>query len=178
MALREEVLALEAAGIKCVQVDEPAVREGLPLKKSDWSSYLDWAVKSFRMATSKVKPETQIHTHMCYCEFQDIIQSILDLDADVISIETSRSHGEMIAVFEKFKYSKGIGLGVYDIHSPRIPLKEEILDILNRGLKVVDSKLFWVNPDCGLKTRNEDQTVSALRNMVEAAIEVRTRLNN
>ncbi|XP_053205247.1 5-methyltetrahydropteroyltriglutamate--homocysteine methyltransferase-like isoform X2 [Panonychus citri] len=176
LALRDEVLALEAAGIKLVQVDEPAVREGLPLKKSDWSDYLDWAVKSFRLATCKVKPETQIHTHMCYCEFQDIIQSILDLDADVISIETSRSHGEMIAVFEKFRYSKGIGLGVYDIHSPRIPSKEEMSDILNRGLKVVDPKLFWVNPDCGLKTRNEGETVAALKNMVEAAKEVRTRL--
>ncbi|XP_015788983.1 uncharacterized protein LOC107365926 [Tetranychus urticae] len=176
LALRDEVLALEAAGINLVQVDEPAVREGLPLKKIDWSDYLDWAVKSFRLATCKVKPETQIHTHMCYCEFQDIIQSILDLDADVISIETSRSHGEMISAFEKFKYSKGIGLGVYDIHSPRIPSKEEMSDVLTRGLKVVDTKLFWVNPDCGLKTRTEDQTIAALKNMVEAAKEVRERL--
>ena len=172
-ALRQEVFALEQAGIRIIQVDEPAVREGLPLKKRDWNEYLDWAVKAFRCATCKVEPQTQIHTHMCYCEFQDIIEKIVDLDADVISIETSRSHGEMITAFEKYKYSKGIGLGVYDIHSPRVPSKEEIIDIIVRAIKVVDKNLFWVNPDCGLKTRGEHETIASLRNMVAATKHVR-----
>lgn len=172
MALREEVLALEKSGVGIIQMDEPAVREGLPLKESDWPEYLDWAVKGFKLSTCKVKPETQIHSHMCYSEFQDMIQSILDLDADVISIEASRSHGEMIETFEKFKYSKGIGLGVYDIHSPRIPLVQEMTETILRGLKVIDPKLFWINPDCGLKTRTDDQAIAALKNMVAAAREV------
>jgi len=172
-ALQKEILALEKAGINIIQVDEPAVREGLPLKKQDWDEYLNWAVKAFRCATYKVKPETQIHTHMCYGEFQDIIEKISDLDADVISIETSRSHGEIITYFEKYKYSKSIGLGVYDIHSPRIPSKEEIIEIISRAMKVVDKNLFWVNPDCGLKTRTEKETILSLQNMVAAAKHLR-----
>lgn len=176
LALREEVLALEKGGVGIIQIDEPAVREGLPLKESDWKDYLDWSVNSFKLSSAKVRPETQVHSHMCYSEFQDMIQSILDLDADVISIEASRSHGEMIEVFENFKYSKGIGLGVYDIHSPRIPSVDEMVETILRGLKVIDPRLFWVNPDCGLKTRTDEQTISALKNMVAAAREVKSRI--
>jgi len=167
-ALRNEVEALESAGIGMIQVDEPALREGLPLKAVDHEHYLDWAVKAFKMATCTVADVTQIHTHMCYCEFHDMIDSIRALDADVISIETSRSHGEMIHSFEENTYDLGIGLGVYDIHSPRVPPVEEMTDMIDRALKVLDPALFWINPDCGLKTRGRDETVDSLRNMVEA----------
>lgn len=169
LALRQEVEALEKAGIEMVQVDEPALREGLPIKKQDWQHYLDWSVRSFRLATATVKNTTQIHTHMCYCEFHDIIDSIRALDADVISIETSRSHGELLQSFEKDIYDQGIGLGVYDIHSPRVPTVEEMVHMINRSLLVLDPELFWINPDCGLKTRGSDETIASLRNMVEAA---------
>ncbi len=167
-ALRQEVEALEAAGIKVIQVDEPAVREGLPLKEEEQAGYLDWAVKSFRLTTCTVAPTTQIHTHMCYCEFHDMIQSIDDMDADVISIETSRSHGELIHSFETNTYSKGIGLGVYDIHSPRVPVVGEMSSMIDRALNVLDPSIFWINPDCGLKTRGKEETVASLKNMVEA----------
>lgn len=167
-ALRQEVEALEAAGIGMIQVDEPAVREGLPLKKEEQAAYLDWAVKAFRMTTCTVQDTTQIHTHMCYCEFHDMIDSIEAMDADVISIETSRSHGELIHSFELNTYKLGIGLGVYDIHSPRVPQVEEMTAMIGRALRVLDPKLFWINPDCGLKTRGTEETVAALRNMVEA----------
>ncbi|NHN28998.1 5-methyltetrahydropteroyltriglutamate--homocysteine S-methyltransferase [Paenibacillus agricola] len=166
--LRQEVEALEQAGIGMIQVDEPAVREGLPLKENEHANYLAWAVKAFRMTTCTVQDSTQIHTHMCYCEFHDMIDSIEAMDADVISIETSRSHGEMIHGFELNTYKLGIGLGVYDIHSPRVPAVEEMTDMIDRALKVLDPKLFWINPDCGLKTRGMDETVASLRNMVEA----------
>lgn len=175
LALREEVEALEAAGIGMIQVDEPAVREGLPLKREQWEPYLEWAVRAFRISTATVQDETQIHTHMCYCEFHDIIDSISDLDADVISIETSRSHGELIGSFEEDTYDKGIGLGVYDIHSPRLPAVEEMAAMIDRALRVLDPAQFWINPDCGLKTRKQDETVSALRNMVEATKLARER---
>ncbi|ANS73424.1 5-methyltetrahydropteroyltriglutamate--homocysteine methyltransferase [Paenibacillus yonginensis] len=168
LALREEVEALEAAGIGMIQVDEPALREGLPLKREQWPHYLDWAVKAFRLSTTTVKDETQIHTHMCYSEFNDIIEAISALDADVISIETSRSHGELIESFEKYTYDKGIGLGVYDIHSPRVPAVEEMTSMIDRALRVLKPSQFWINPDCGLKTRKDEETVLALRNMVEA----------
>lgn len=168
LALREEVEALEAAGIGMIQVDEPALREGLPLKREQWPRYLDWAVRAFRLATSTVKDETQIHTHMCYSEFHDIIEAIRALDADVISIETSRSRGELIASFEEHTYDKGIGLGVYDIHSPRVPSVEEMGEMIDRALRVLDPALFWINPDCGLKTRRDEETIAALRNMVRA----------
>lgn len=168
LALREEVEALEAAGIGMIQVDEPALREGLPLKREQWRDYLDWSVRAFRMSTATVKDETQIHTHMCYCEFHDIIDSIRALDADVISIETSRSHGELIGSFEEHTYDKGIGLGVYDIHSPRVPSVEEMSLMIDRALRVLDPAQFWINPDCGLKTRKNGETVASLRNMVEA----------
>lgn len=168
-ALRQEVEALEQAGIGMIQVDEPAVREGLPLKESEQDAYLAWAVKSFRIATCTVEPTTQIHTHMCYCEFHDMIDSIEAMDADVISIETSRSHGELIHSFEENTYKLGIGLGVYDIHSPRVPSVDEMSGMIDRALRVLDPKLFWINPDCGLKTRGTEETVASLRNMVEAA---------
>ncbi|ETT62404.1 5-methyltetrahydropteroyltriglutamate--homocysteine S-methyltransferase [Paenibacillus sp. FSL H8-0457] len=167
-ALRQEVEALEQAGIGMIQVDEPAVREGLPLKEEDQAEYLAWAVKAFRMTTCTVQPTTQIHTHMCYCEFHDMIDSIEAMDADVISIETSRSHGELIHSFEVNTYKLGIGLGVYDIHSPRVPRVEEMTSMIERALRVLDPKLFWINPDCGLKTRGKEETVASLRNMVQA----------
>ncbi|MFF2482476.1 5-methyltetrahydropteroyltriglutamate--homocysteine S-methyltransferase [Paenibacillus sp. NPDC058071] len=167
-ALRQEVEALEQAGIGMIQVDEPAVREGLPLKEKDQAEYLDWAVKAFRLTTCTVEDTTQIHTHMCYCEFHDMIDSIEAMDADVISIETSRSHGELIHSFEENTYELGIGLGVYDIHSPRVPAVDEMSNMIDRALRVLDPKLFWINPDCGLKTRGTDETVKSLRNMVEA----------
>ncbi|EXX87526.1 5-methyltetrahydropteroyltriglutamate--homocysteine methyltransferase [Paenibacillus darwinianus] len=167
-ALRQEVVALEQAGIGMIQVDEPAVREGLPLKEDEQADYLAWAVKAFRIATCTVQETTQIHTHMCYCEFHDMIDSIEAMDADVISIETSRSHGELIHSFELNTYKLGIGLGVYDIHSPRIPSVEEMTGMIERALRVLNAKLFWINPDCGLKTRGLEETVASLRNMVVA----------
>jgi 5-methyltetrahydropteroyltriglutamate--homocysteine methyltransferase len=173
LALRDEVEALEHAGIEMIQVDEPALREGLPLKREDWADYLNWAVLAFRISTASVKDSTQIHTHMCYCEFHDIIDSISDLDADVISIETSRSHGELIHSFEDHTYDKGIGLGVYDIHSPRVPSVEEMVSMIERALKVLDPALFWINPDWGLKTRGLEETVHSLNHMVQATQKVR-----
>ena len=155
LAIDEEVLALEEAGIKVIQVDEPALREGLPLRSEYHEQYLKDAVNSFKLATSSVHDETQIHTHMCYSQFGQIIHAIHDLDADVISIETSRSHGDLIKDFEDINYDLGIGLGVYDIHSPRIPTEAEITTAINRSLQQIDRSLFWVNPDCGLKTRKE-----------------------
>jgi 5-methyltetrahydropteroyltriglutamate--homocysteine methyltransferase len=157
-------------------VDEPAIREGLPLKRAEWDEYLEWTVHAFRLSTSSVKDTTQIHTHMCYSEFQDMIESIRALDADVISIETSRSHGELIETFETAVYDKGIGLGVYDIHSPRVPDVEEMTQMIDRALRVLPSSLFWVNPDCGLKTRDVPETIEALKNMVRAAEEARKNL--
>ena len=169
LALRHEVKALEEAGVEMIQVDEPAIREGLPLKGEDHEHYLNWAVKSFRIATNHVKDTTQIHTHMCYSEFNDMIDSISAMDADVISIETSRSHGELIVSFEEQEYDKGIGLGVYDIHSPRVPTVEEMTANIDRALRVLEPEQFWINPDCGLKTRGWQETEAALHNMVKAA---------
>lgn len=176
LALRKEVKALEEAGIQMIQVDEPALGEGLPLKKSAWENYLEWAVKAFRLTTSSVRTTTQIHTHMCYCEFHEFIDAIRDLDADVISIETSRSHGELVDVFTEHSYGQGIGLGVYDIHSPRVPSIDEIKNIIERGLQVLDPTLFWINPDCGLKTRDKAETIASLKNMVAATRLVRQAL--
>lgn len=175
LALRHEVTALEEAGIEMIQVDEPAIREGLPLKARDHEHYLNWAVKSFRIATNHVKDTTQVHTHMCYSEFNDMIGSISAMDADVISIETSRSHGELIVSFEEQEYDKGIGLGVYDIHSPRVPVVEEMTSAIERALRALDVQQFWINPDCGLKTRGWEETTAALRNMVKAAVLVREK---
>ncbi|EGQ1618445.1 5-methyltetrahydropteroyltriglutamate--homocysteine S-methyltransferase [Staphylococcus pseudintermedius] len=173
LAINEEVLALEKAGIQVIQVDEPALREGLPLRKEYHEDYLVKAVHSFKLATSSVTDETQIHTHMCYSQFGQIIHAIHDLDADVISIETSRSHGDLIKDFEDIDYDLGIGLGVYDIHSPRIPTEEEITTAIERGLQQIDRSLFWVNPDCGLKTRKEDEVKTALTVLVNSARKLR-----
>lgn len=173
LALRDEILALEENGIRIIQVDEPALREGLPLDPTKKEAYLEAAVYAFKLATSAVANDTQIHTHMCYSDFNEIIESISALDADVISIETSRSHGEIIEAFETNTYDKEIGLGVYDIHSPRVPSKEEIKHNIYRALQTIDLKQFWINPDCGLKTRQEKETIAALEVMVEAAKEIR-----
>lgn len=177
LALRDEVLDLERAGIKIIQIDEPAVREGLPLKKKDRLAYLEWAVKAFRLTHAPVKPETQIHTHMCYAEFQDIIEAIDAMDADVISIECSRSQGDIISTFEDYHYQKGIGLGVYDIHSPRVPSVEEMVTILHRCLKVLKPQQLWVNPDCGLKTRQWGEVIPSLQNMMAAAKVLREEMS-
>jgi 5-methyltetrahydropteroyltriglutamate--homocysteine methyltransferase len=169
LALRDEVVDLEAAGIRVIQIDEPAIREGLPLRKQDRQEYLDWAVNAFRISASGVQDDTQIHTHMCYSEFNDIIQSIADLDADVITIETSRSDGELLQAFEQFKYPNDIGPGVYDIHSPNIPEVPTMVNLLRRAARELPVERLWVNPDCGLKTRRWPETEAALARMVTAA---------
>jgi Methionine synthase II (cobalamin-independent) len=176
LALLEEVKDLENAGIKIIQIDEPAFREGAPLKKRDWPHYFNWAVKAFRLC-SKAKPQTQIHTHMCYSEFNEVIEYIYQMDFDVISIEASRSKGEILSAFENFKgWDRQIGIGVYDIHSPAIPDKDSIKQILERAMKVLPVELLWANPDCGLKTRRWEEVVPALKNMVECAEELRKEL--
>ena len=173
LALRAEVLDLEAAGIGVIQIDEPAFREGLPLRHVDHSAYLDWAVEAFRLASAGVKDETQIHTHMCYSEFNDIIESIAALDADAISIETSRSQMELLAAFVEFRYPADIGPGVWDIHSPRVPSVDEMEDLLRKALVVLTPEQLWVNPDCGLKTRRWEEVIPALENMVQASHRLR-----
>jgi 5-methyltetrahydropteroyltriglutamate--homocysteine methyltransferase len=173
LAIRDEVVDLEEAGIKIIQIDEPAIREGLPLRKNEWKNYFDWAVKAFRISASGVQDDTQIHTHMCYSEFNDMIEAIADMDADVITIETSRSQMELLDAFVKFNYPNEIGPGVYDIHSPRVPTQEEIHDLLQKALKVLPIQNIWVNPDCGLKTRGWDETTKALKNMVKATKQLR-----
>ena len=173
LAIRDEVLDLEAAGIRIVQIDEPALREGLPLRRAEWDGYLKWATDSFRLASSGVKDETQIHSHMCYSEFNDIIASIARMDADVISIEASRSHMELLDSFVDFQYPNEIGPGVYDIHSPRVPGDDEMVRLLRRASEVLDRGQLWVNPDCGLKTRGWAEVKPALANMVAAARELR-----
>lgn len=169
LALRDEVVDLEAAGIHVIQIDEPAIREGLPLRLKDRAAYLNWAVNAFRISASGVQDETQIHTHMCYSEFNDIIAAIADLDADVITIETSRSDGELLQAFEKFKYPNDIGPGVYDIHSPNVPEVQTMVNLLTRAAREIPVERLWVNPDCGLKTRHWPETEAALIRMVEAA---------
>ena len=173
LAIRDEVLALERAGIGIIQIDEPAIREGLPLRKSDRQSYLDWAIKAFRISASGVRDETQIHTHMCYSEFNDIIKHVAEMDADVITIETSRSQMELLEAFVDFKYPNEIGPGIYDIHSPRIPTIEEMKALLLKASGSIPARNLWVNPDCGLKTRKWPETKEALMNMVRAAAEIR-----
>lgn len=168
-AIRHEVIDLETAGAAVIQIDEAALREGLPLRRADWAGYLDWAVECFRIAASGVRDETQIHTHMCYSEFNDIIQSIGAMDADVISIETSRSKMELLDAFSDYRYPAEIGPGVYDIHSPRVPSVEEMSALLTAAAGKLPADRLWVNPDCGLKTRDWPETQAALRNMVEAA---------
>jgi 5-methyltetrahydropteroyltriglutamate--homocysteine methyltransferase len=173
LAIREEVLDLEEAGIKVIQIDEAALREGLPLRKSQWKNYLDWAVESFRITANGVKDETQVHTHMCYSEFNDIIEAIAQMDADVITIETSRSDMELLDVFDTFKYPNEIGPGVYDIHSPNIPTQDQMVSLMQKAAERIPAERLWVNPDCGLKTRQWLEVIPALRNMVEAARQLR-----
>ncbi|HVU55019.1 MAG TPA: 5-methyltetrahydropteroyltriglutamate--homocysteine S-methyltransferase [Puia sp.] len=177
LAIRDEVIDLEKAGIRIIQIDEPAIREGLPLRKANWASYLDWAVRAFRISAGGVADATQIHTHMCYSEFNDIIQSIADMDADVITIECSRSQMELLDAFAGFRYPNEIGPGVYDIHSPRVPSKEEMIALMEKARAVVPAEQLWVNPDCGLKTRAWPETKAALVAMVEAAQALRAAVN-
>ena len=176
LAIRDEVADLEQADIRIIQIDEPAFREGLPLKARDWARYLEWAVRVFKLSACTVRDDTQIHTHMCYSEFNDILSSISALDADVITIETSRSAMELLDGFGKFKYPNEIGPGVYDIHSPRVPTVDAMVKLLERACEVIPPERLWVNPDCGLKTRGWPETETALRNMVLAAQVMRQRL--
>lgn len=175
-ALREEVLELEAAGIRAIQIDEPALREGLPLRRSGREEYLRWAVEAFRVVSGGVRDETQIHTHMCYADFREILPAVAEMDADVLSIECSRSGMELLSAFREFGYPNGVGPGVYDVHSPRVPAVEEIEALLGRALEFVDAGRLWVNPDCGLKTRRWEEVEPALGALVEAARRVRKRL--
>lgn len=174
LAIRDEVCDLEKAGIHIIQIDEPAIREGLPLRKADWQEYLEWAIKAFRISSSGVTDETQIHTHMCYSEFNDIIESIAAMDADVITIECSRSQMELLDAFADFNYPNDIGPGVYDIHSPRVPSREEMVSLMNKAKAVIPAGQLWVNPDCGLKTRHWNETKKALVEMVNAARALRS----
>ena len=176
LAIRDEVADLEEAGISAIQIDEPAFREGLPLRRSNWDDYLTWAVDAFRMASTVVEDRTQIHTHMCYSEFNDIIAHIARLDADVISMETSRSQMELLDAFVDFDYPNEIGPGVYDIHSPRVPSTEEIVALLEKAVEVLPPEQLWVNPDCGLKTRGWEETLPSLKNMVQAAKKMRENI--
>lgn len=173
LAIRDEVCDLEAAGIRVIQIDEAAFREGLPLRKARWQAYLDWAAEAFRLTASGVGDETQIHTHMCYSEFNDVIASIAAMDADVITIETSRSQMELLEAFRAFDYPNEIGPGVYDIHSPRVPTVEEMVALLGKAAERIPVERLWVNPDCGLKTRGWPETEAALVNMVAAARRLR-----
>lgn len=174
LAIQDEVRDLEAAGIRVIQIDEPAFRERAPLKRRRWPEYFDWAVKAFRLA-SRARPETQIHTHMCYSEFNEIIEYIDALDADVISIEATRSRGEVIHAFEHHRYERQIGPGVYDVHSPVVPTPESMEAIIERAIRVIPPENIWVNPDCGLKTRRWEEVIPSLRNMVSAARRLRER---
>jgi 5-methyltetrahydropteroyltriglutamate--homocysteine methyltransferase len=175
LALRDEVLDLEKAGIAAIQIDEPALREGLPLRRDDWKQYLDWAVTAFRLTAAGVRDDTQIHTHMCYAEFNDIIEAIAALDADVITIETSRSNMELLEAFVSFKYPNEIGPGVYDIHSPRVPTIDEMENLIAKAAAVLPVENLWVNPDCGLKTRDWPEVKTALAHLVAAAQRLRRR---
>ena len=173
LAIREEVLDLEASGARIIQIDEAALREGLPLRQADWKNYLDWAIESFRISANGVRDETQIHTHMCYSEFNDIIEAIARMDADVITIETSRSDMELLDAFRGFHYPNDIGPGVYDIHSPNIPDSEQIRSLMIKAAERIPAERLWVNPDCGLKTRQWEEVRPALKGMVAAARELR-----
>ncbi|PIT10619.1 5-methyltetrahydropteroyltriglutamate--homocysteine S-methyltransferase [Snodgrassella alvi] len=177
LALNDEVLDLEKAGIRVIQIDEPAIREALPLKRAQWDEYLAWACESFRLTSTDADDSTQIHTHMCYSEFNDILPAIASMDADVITIETSRSDMELLDAFVKFSYPNDIGPGVYDIHSPRIPTEAEVEHLLRKALKVIDQRRLWVNPDCGLKTRGWPETTAALEIMVKVTKKLRAELN-
>jgi 5-methyltetrahydropteroyltriglutamate--homocysteine methyltransferase len=176
LAIRDEVLDLEAAGAAIVQIDEAAIREGLPLRGRDRAAYLDWAVRCFRLAAAGVADETQVHTHMCYSEFGDMLEAIAAMDADVISIETARSHMELLQAFASFRYPAEIGPGVYDIHSPRVPNTREMTRLLTLAAARLPAERLWVNPDCGLKTRRWEEVRPAIANMVVAALAARAAL--
>jgi 5-methyltetrahydropteroyltriglutamate--homocysteine methyltransferase len=176
LAIRDEVVDLEEAGIGVIQVDEPAIREGLPLRRDRWDEYLKWAVYSFRVATSPVRDETQVHTHMCYSDFGDIMERIQEMDADVLLIEAARSRMELLHDWERTGYDNEIGPGVYDIHSPRVPPTDEMAELLRAAAKVLRAEQLWVNPDCGLKTRGWEEVDASLRNMVQAARQLREEL--
>ncbi|WP_303013326.1 5-methyltetrahydropteroyltriglutamate--homocysteine S-methyltransferase, partial [Rodentibacter pneumotropicus] len=176
VALSDEVLDLEKAGIKVIQIDEPAIREGLPLKRAEWNTYLQWSGEAFRLSTMGCQDDTQIHTHMCYSEFNDILPAIANLDADVITIETSRSDMELLTAFADFKYPNDIGPGVYDIHSPRVPTDDEVEHLLRKALQVVPKERLWVNPDCGLKTRGWKETIEQLKVMIDVTKKIRKEL--
>ena len=178
LAIRDEVRDLEKAGIRIIQIDEPAIREGLPLRQAERQDYLQWAVKAFRLAASGVADETQIHTHMCYSEFNDILPNIAAMDADVITIETSRSQMELLDAFVDFKYPNEIGPGVYDIHSPRVPTVDEMTALIEKALRFIPARNLWVNPDCGLKTRQWPETRTAIEHMVAAAQRLRQALES
>jgi 5-methyltetrahydropteroyltriglutamate--homocysteine methyltransferase len=173
LAIRQEVLDLESAGVRIIQIDEAALREGLPLRRSDWNDYLRWSIESFRIAANGVRNDTQIHTHMCYSEFNDIISAIADMDADVITIETSRSDMELLDAFDNFNYPNDIGPGVYDIHSPNIPSQQHIVHLMRKAAERIPAERLWVNPDCGLKTRAWEEVIPAIQNLVKAAKELR-----
>lgn len=176
LAIQDEVKSLEKSGIKIIQIDEPAFREGLPLKKKKRKNYFDWAINSFKLTSSNIKNETQIHTHMCYSEFHDIIKYISKMDADVITIETSRSQMELLEIFSNFKYPNEIGPGIYDVHSPRIPSVKEMLNFLKKASSLLPIKNIWVNPDCGLKTRKWSETIISLKNMIKCAKQARKEI--
>ena len=176
LAIRDEVEDLEKSGVGIIQVDEPAIREGLPLRRDRWDEYLQWAVYSFRVATSVVRDETQIQTHMCYSDFGDIMEHIQAMDADVNLIEAARSRMELLHDWEKTGYTNDIGPGVYDIHSPRVPTVKEMVELLHEAARVLRPEQIWVNPDCGLKTRAWPETEESLRNMVQAAKQLREEL--
>jgi 5-methyltetrahydropteroyltriglutamate--homocysteine methyltransferase len=177
LALRDEIADLEKAGIKVIQVDEPALRELLPLKKKDQADYLDWSVGSFRLATAGVEDKTQIHTHLCYSEFGVVIDAINGLDADVTSIEAARSKMDVVPDIKRSGFARGIGPGVYDIHSPRVPSVKEVTELLEIALASIPEKQVWVNPDCGLKTRGYTETVESLKNILEATRAVRAKVD-
>jgi 5-methyltetrahydropteroyltriglutamate--homocysteine methyltransferase len=176
LALRDEIADLEQAGIGVIQVDEPALRELLPLKKRDQAAYLDWSVNAFRLATSGVEDRTQIHTHLCYSEFGVVLDAIDALDADVTSIEAARSRMEVVPELERSGFGRGIGPGVYDIHSPRVPSTEEVRELIGIALEAIPERQLWINPDCGLKTRGYAETVASLENILAATREARASL--
>jgi 5-methyltetrahydropteroyltriglutamate--homocysteine methyltransferase len=178
LAIRQEVLDLEAAGLRVIQIDEAALREGLPLRRSQWQAYLDWAVASFRLCANGVQDGTQIHTHMCYSEFNDILPAIAAMDADVITIETSRSDMELLDAFAHFDYPNEMGPGVYDIHSPNIPEVAHMVQLMQAAAQRIPPQRLWINPDCGLKTRQWDEVLPALRNMVAAAQTLRAQASS
>ena len=173
LCIRAEVEDLESAGLKIIQVDEPAIREGLPLRRDQWQKYLQWSVDCFRLSTSSVKDQTQIHTHMCYSDFQDIIESILRLDADVTTIENARSDHRLLSVFSRFNYVNAIGPGLYDIHSPNIPVIDTMYQRCQQLLQYFHADQLWLNPDCGLKTRKWPETTAALSNLCKLAQRLR-----